>query len=181
MALRVPQFTQLTPGQMRRTLGQNLIPVADTLRNLLTDFGLRPYTVTLLQTRWSSGERGEGVEVIIGQCPLLPTPRITDLTEVANIVTAAGLAEQGEIVLSRISGSYTEEQLRGIWPDGQQTEPDSQFFYEVQFPEVATGFPGERRRFFPTSAPYYDAPGLQWRIKLRKQRDDRSRDGSLGE
>ena len=181
MPLRLPPFTQLTAPQMRRTLGQTLLPVADTLRNLLTDFGLRPYVVHLLQTRWSTGERGVGVEIILADCPLLPTPRITDLTEVLNIVTPAGLAEQGEILVTRISGLMTEEQLRGIWPNGEQTEKDSQFMYEVRFDNVATGFPGERRRFFPVSAPYFDAPALQWRIKLRKQRDDRARDGDLGE
>ena len=181
MALRVPPFTRLTPPQMRRTLGQALLPVADTLRNLLTDFGLSPYTVKLIFTRWSTGERGEGVEIVISEMPIVPTPKITDLTAVTTILTASGLAEQGEIMLSKISGTYTEEQLRGIWPDGRPTDGDTQFFYEIQFNEVQTGVPGERRRFFPTSAPYFDAPALQWRVNLRKQRDDRTRSGDLGE
>lgn len=164
---------------MRASLGQALVPVADVLRGLLTTFGLRPYVVRLMRTRWSSGERGVGVETIIESTILEPTPKIADLTGVAAISTPAGLSEQGEVILSRISGRYTEEQLRGMAPSGLPVEASDSFFYEVEFPRPSDGRPSERRRFTLSSAPYYDPFGLQWRVQLRRQRDDRERNGDL--
>jgi hypothetical protein len=162
---------------MRRTLGQQLVPVADCLRDLLTQFGLRPYTVNLIHTRWSGGSRGVGQELIVSVVPILPTPKIADLSGVQEILSPAGLAEVGEVMLTKVSGRFTEEQLRGVPPDGAAPlAGDLQFFYEVQWPEL-NGQPGDRRRFFPVSAPYYDAPALQWRVQLRRQRGDRARNG----
>jgi hypothetical protein len=163
---------------MRRSLGQRLVPVADRLRALLTDFGLRPYTVSIVRTRWTGGRRGVGEEVVVEEIRLRPTPAIADMTGVSAIASPAGLAEQGEILLSKISGTMTEEQLRGISSDGTAIDADEQFFYEIHFPRV-DGSPGERRRFFPTSAPYYNAGGLQWQVQLRKQNAERQRGGDV--
>ena len=169
----------LTSPAMRRSLTQSLIPVADKLRGLLVQFGQRPYNISIIRTKWSGGERGVGAEILISQTYLDPTPRITDLTGVNEIASPAGLAEQGSILLSRISGSMTEEALRGLDPAGNSIPQDEQFFYEIEFPHPQNGSPSTRRRFTYSSAPYFDAPGLQWRVELVKQRDDREYNGDL--
>ena len=169
----------LTAPAMRRSLTQTLIPVADKLRGLLVQFGQRPYNVSLIRTKWAGGERGVGAEIIVSQIYLDPTPRITDLTGVTEITSAAGLAETGSILLTRISGAMTEEQLRGIDPEGDSISQDENFFYEIEFPHVRDGSPSTRRRFTYSSAPYFSAPGLQWRVELVKQRDDRQYNGDM--
>ena len=171
----MPRST-LTAPRMRRSLGQRLVPVADRLRGLLTEFGLRPYEVAIVRTRWSGGRRGVGEEIVVEDALLRPTPKVADLDGIAVQVTPAGLSDVGEVQLSQISGTMTEEQLRGIHADGSPIDADEDFFFEVRFPRL-DGRPGERRRFFPASAPYYDASALQWRVHLRHQHANRQRGG----
>lgn len=165
-----------TGRQYKRTVVSKLGPTADKLRALVGKMGLRPYTVTLIRTAWTGGERGLGEETVVSEVPLLPVPRITDLTGTQAVLSPAGLVEQGEIMLTRISTSMREETLR--WGDSQPVPLDQQFFYEIHFPEP-DGSPGERRRFVPSSAPYYDPGKLQWMVQLRKQADNRQRNGDM--
>lgn len=166
-------FTEVTSAQAKAALVRRFIPLADRLRDLLTRFGLRSYRVALVYVQWSGGERGVGVPSVVREVPLLPTPKVSTLASISEIVQPVGLDEVGSIELSQVSGRFTEEELRGLGQDGSELPPDMEFFYEVEF------FPQEgqaqKRRFFPRSPPAYMAGRLQWVVRLEKANEDRAR------
>jgi hypothetical protein len=159
------------------SLAFTLRPVVDMIRDLYTTFGLRPYKVSLVRTSWSGGRRGLGVELVVSSRVILPTPLISDMTSLAEIVTPVGLDEFGSVLLSQVSGTFTEDQLRGHIFDGDPVPFDQQFYYEVEFPPACEGDEGERRRFTIKGAPMYFADRFQWNITLERQRSDRTRQG----
>lgn len=171
-----PQYTRVTGQTYNQTLARKLIPTADMMRDLYTKFGLRPYVARIIHTKWSSGNRGRGVEEVVAELVIEPTPKISDLTGVTEIITPVGLDEVGELLLTQISGAYTEENLRGEFPDGTMPDLDTQVYYEIEFP--VPGGDSERRRFALRGAPYYRAGGFQWSLRLERTREDRNRDGT---
>jgi hypothetical protein len=172
----VVKFTDPSSLQLNKTLARQLVPLADQLRDMLTQFGLRPYKVRIVRTQWSGGERGIGVPVVVKETDILPTPLLSDLTTLTEIVQPVGLDEIGMVTLSEVSGRFTEDDLMGRDSDGAPIPADQEFFYEVEFPRL-DGLPGVRRRFFPRSAPQYDAGGLQWVVRMEKTHEDRDRAG----
>lgn len=170
------QFTVLSGEDLKCTLARKLIPVVDRIRDLNTQFGLRPYIVRIIRTRWSGGQRGDGVENVVYEAPILPTPLISDLSGLTEIVQPVGLDEVGAIVVSEVSGSYTEDYLLGRGSAGESIPADEQFYYEIEFPRPGNQ-PGERRRFFPRSAPTYQPARFQWTVTLERSHEDRSRSG----
>ena len=60
-------FTDLTPAAYAESLAPSFIPLADELRDMLTEFGLRPYRVRQIIVQWSSGTRGEGQPTVIAE------------------------------------------------------------------------------------------------------------------
>lgn len=170
------KFTEVTAQQLKNTLARRFVPLADSLRDLLTKFGLRTYKVSIIRVRWSGGARGVGVAEVIDQTVLLPTPKISDMSALTAILQPVGMDEVGGIELSEVSGRYTEEQLRGLGEDGAPIDDDVEVFYEVEFPRVDGG-PSIKRRFINRSAPTYNAGGLQWSLRLEKAHEDRSREG----
>lgn len=161
------------------TLAFQLVDTADVVRDLYTTFGLRPYAVNLVRTRWAGGRRGLGAEEIVTSIPILPTPLVSDLTALTEINTPIGLDETGEILLQEVSGRFTEDQLRGQEVPGETIPVDQNFFYEIEFPPACAGREGERRRFTIKGAPMYYADRFQWQVRLEKQRQDRARNGDL--
>jgi hypothetical protein len=168
-------FTIVEPGGLGKTLATKLIPVADKIRDLHTVFGGRVYTVSIYRTRWSGGSRGLGDETIIFKQDIRPTPRITDLGTLTQILNPTGLDESGTIQLSEISGRFTEDSLLGIDTEGREPLESDHVFYEIEF----VGRPSVRRRFGLRSAPNYKPYQFQWFITLQKLDEDRARDGSL--
>lgn len=173
------EFTRVSALQLTASLAHKLIGVADPLRDLYTRFGLRPYEVHLVWTRWSGGKRGLGTEIVEGNpYPILPTPLVSDFTTMTEVSTPIGLDETGEIVVSQITGSLTEDFLRGHTRDGRPVNADEQLYYEIEFPQpFPTGPDGERRRFVLKGAPMYKADMFQWYLRLEKARQDRARNG----
>jgi hypothetical protein len=154
------------------------VSVADSMRDIYTQLGLRTYSVRIIRTGWTGGRRGVGIEFIKEQIDILPTPKISSLDEVVEILQPVGLDEVGAINLSEISGRFTEDDLLGRIPNGIPLDKDEQIFYEIEFPR-ADGISGVKRRFIPRSAPYYNASYLQWSVRLEKTREDRGRNGDL--
>jgi hypothetical protein len=155
-----------------------MVSVADSLRDLYSTFGLRPYVVSIVKTRWSGGTRGKGVEFLEGNpVTLLPTPLVTDMSALNEVNTPVGADEFGEILLQQVSGAYTEDFLRGNDRDGNPVGADEQFYYEIEFPPACEGREGERRRFTLKGAPSYQSDAFQWRVRLERQRQDRARNG----
>lgn len=173
-----PKFTTVTSKQAASTLARKFIPLADSLRDLLTKFGLRSYKVSMVRVRWSGGARGAGTPTVELEEVMLPTPKLSGLDALTEINQPIGLDELGSIELSQISGRYSEDQLLGFAPGGRDIEPDVEFFYEIEFFPSADG-PSHRRRFNPRSAPTYHAGGLQWSIRLEKGNADRERNGDV--
>jgi hypothetical protein len=170
------QFTDLTSNQYEHTLAREFVPLADELRDMLTEFGLRPYKVRIIRIQWSGGERGIGQPSVVSELHLLPTPKVTDLSGLSEIVHSIGLHEVGGILLTEISGRFTEEALKGYDADETPIPPDQEFFYEIEFPRP-DGQPSVRRRFFPSSPPEYKAGKLQWTVRLERAHEDRLRNG----
>lgn len=170
------KFTDPTTLDLKKTLAQQLIPVADSIRDLYTSFGLRPYKVRIVRTQWSGGVRGRGTPHVASTLDLLPTPLVQDLTTLTEILQPIGLDEVGTIAVSEISGRFTDDQLRLLARDGEQSGPDEEVFYEIEFPQP-NGGPSVKRRFFLRGAPYYSAGRFQWSIRLEKTNEDRTRIG----
>lgn len=171
------KFT-LLGSDIRNTLARKLISVADRLRDLQTRFGLRPYIVRIIRTKWTGGIRGVGEEIITHQRDILPTPKVSDMASLAQIVQPIGLDEVGSLQLAEISGRYTEDELRGLDHEGVGPEPDEQVFYEIEYPNQ-NGGPSERRRFFARSAPMYNAGRVEWVVTLERAHEGRDRTGDL--
>lgn len=158
------------------SLSRQLIGPADAIRDLATKFGMRPYVVRMIKTRWSGGARSLGDEFVIGDEALLPTPLVLDMMTLTPIVSPIGTDEQHGILLTEVSGCYTEEQLSGADVDGTPVPADQSFYYEVEFlrPDNRDS---ERRRFNLNSAPAYSPGDAQWQVRLERSRPERTRAG----
>lgn len=170
-------FTVLDSCSIGDTLIAQLTPIVDPLRDLFTQFGARPYTVTMIKTRWTGATRGEGTEEVICEERLLPTPLISDLTALRQELLSIGSEEVGEIDISEISPRYTEDQLLGQEPDGTPRAANEDFYYEVEF--LRSDGPGPRRRFLPNSSPNYMPTDFQWVIRVIRAHADRTRAGAV--
>lgn len=175
--VRPRKFTDLSGVDLSRTLARKLIPVVDTLRDLRTKFGMRPYEVHIVRTRWTGGARGLGEEYRVSDVPLLPTPRLIDLSTLSEVVSPVGIDEIGSVTLDEISGRYSEDLLACRDEDGTTTDEDLNIFYEVIFPVPDGSDSGgaPRRRFFPVSAPHYTAGRFEWVVRLERARADHFR------
>ena len=146
----------------------------DKARDLLARAGLRPYVVSIIRTRASGGRRrGDGVTDVVREWRILPTPKLADLTTLQEIVAPDQVREQGSVLLSGISLSYSEDVLLGRGSDGSPIPADEAVFYEVRF--VAGN--GQRRRFVPSSAPSANGTDASWSIMLTRVPVDRDRRG----
>lgn len=170
-------FTRLSPLSFQRTLARRFIPLADSLRDLLTFFGLRAYQVRLVRTQWTGRRRGAGEEQVIEETLLEPTPKIGDLTSLTEVLQPGGIDEIGTLEVSQISGRYTEDQLRGLGPGGEDIPPDQQFYWEIEFFKT-DGEGNVRRRFYVRGTPNYYPGRLQWVVRLERSHEDRDRDGT---
>lgn len=86
---------------------------ADKYRLLYQRYGLRPYDVFLVWTRWGGFERGEGNEREVKMVQLLPSPKVQDLTAISLQPNSGGLLPVGTIRLSQITTNLTLENLTG--------------------------------------------------------------------
>jgi hypothetical protein len=165
------------------TLAARLVPIVDKIRQLNTDFGLRPYRVHLIHQKWSGARIGEGSSIEISRHEILPTPKVSGMSSTSEILRATGLTEEGTISVSEISARFTEDDLMGRTPDlidpaVQRTGARNvEFFWEVSQDGPSTPL-AERRRFVPNAVPVFDAGKCQWDVSLAKQDYDLSRLGT---
>ena len=181
MGLRVRKdrgFTVLDRNGFGSTLAGGLIPCVDKLRDLNTKFGVRPYIVRQVFTRWSGGLRGRGVEEVVLESAVLPTPKVASLDALDSTLISIGNTEYGSLEVSQISGRYTEDYILGRNAFGDQTPADAQFYYEIEFPDENGRFPGIKRRFTVSGTPSYNPGGFQWTVQLTRAAQDRSRNGT---
>ena len=172
------KFTDATKMNLSNTLSQNLIPVVDSIRDLHTQFGQRPYRVSIVRVAWSEGHRGRGVPTVKAMLHILPTPLVQDLSTMTEILTPIGLNDTGTIVVSQISGRFTDNQLRFLEDDGQEPGPAEEVFYEIEYPQPGRlSETNEKRRFFIRGTPFYNASQFHWTLRLEKTNEDRTRTG----
>lgn len=174
---RRPEFAVLSGEAYEHTLTGEMIPVADTLRNLLTCFGQRPYQVRLVWTQWSGGKRGIGVEQVVRVKRLLPTPLVESIDAITLTVQPIGLDEVGNARVREISGTYTEEFLRGLGPNGEEIPKEQNFYYEVLFPRAEPELP-LLRRFSLRGTPAFQPEQFGWTVGLMRSTEDRERSGT---
>lgn len=168
----------LNGDQYAKTLVYSLTGCVDSIRDLYTCFGARAYQVSLIWTRWSGGERGEGVEEVIRRELILPTPKVAELTSLRRDLQPIGIDEVGSLRVSEISPRFNEDILVGRSDSGEPIPEDQSFFWEIEF-QRPPGQQGVRRRFTTKSTPSYDPLRFQWQIDLLRSSEERTRSGAL--
>lgn len=171
---RDPTLTFGPEDLLGETLVGDLVEVVDELRDLYAQFGARDHRTFLVHTQWSGVRRGEGVQQVISETELLPSPEIVDLR--TRQVTSCGSIEQGDLEASEISLIYTEDQLMGRGAGGAPIDPRREFFWELRTFDDDLD---RRIRCTPTGPPIRQQQEMQWRMRLSVQRPSRGRDGSL--
>lgn len=91
------------------TLAADLIPVVDSARTLIQGLGFRVRSVVVrTTTRAGTGVLAVGTETH-SDVTLTPRPRVRRMLQ--NESRAGGLYEAGDLVVDRISATYSEAQL----------------------------------------------------------------------
>lgn len=173
---KVDGFTVATPELLKNSLARKLVPVVDRARDIATRLGARPYRVRIVRTNWTGDRRGAGIEQVVSTQELVPTPKVIDVSTLAEVVTPIGTTEIGLVQLQQVSGRYTEEFLSGVDPDGRPPAPTDDVFYEIEFFRT-DGRQSDKHRFALANAPYYNATKVQWLVTLDAQVEKRRRDG----
>lgn len=163
-------------GSPELSLVEELGEVADDLRQLNTEFGLRPYRLFSIVIQHTGGAKGRGDSVLLSETEFLPTPYITEVDQLRGQLTPGGTDEQGRIRVTEISPRYTEDDIRTLFhiqplPDGQEG------FLEMRMDRRDGNAP--RRRFTVQNAPMRRADKFDWTVRLLEQQPPRSRSGQL--
>jgi len=164
-------YAPLTYAEIEKSFARKMIPLADSMRALGVRMGIKTYEVRIVRTAWTGGFRGEGVEYVVEEHQLTPTPLMTGLDGITQATESVGQIEQGNVTLSEISGRYSEDFLRGFGIDGTAPGPNEQVFYEVRYP-TADG-DGIRRRFYLRAGPAFYSDTAEWKLSLERQVEDR--------
>lgn len=159
-----------------RSLVEDMHGVVNDARQMLTDFGLRPYRVFSVKVRWTGGAVGRGEPVVIEEREFLPTPEVS-VRPVRRDLRAGGAVERGRTTLRQINPDLTEDEIRGLCHCGAQHATGVQGFVEVRIDERDGST--VRRRFTVASAPAREAGAFQWVVDLEKQDENRTRAGAV--
>ncbi len=105
------------------TIGSNLVDsllgMVDDLRGSLNpDMGVRQWRVYVVRRAWDGGRVGDGAYVDT-ETELLPQPLVTDYNLFYSLI-GAGLVEEGNIVLTEVSLTYTEDELQPAPAAGEE-------------------------------------------------------------
>jgi hypothetical protein len=169
-------FSVLEASDLDETLGGELVEVADAVRDLATELGVRPYVCRMVWVSWTGGERGVGVDAVAREVSVLPTPLVSD-PAVALRHHPFAVVEEGTLRVTEVSARYTEDQLRGLGPDGAEVPEDQEFFWEVYL--LQRDGTSIRRRYTVAGVPTLAADRAEWVVMLRRAAGDRDRYGSL--
>jgi len=197
----------LSAQEARQTLASRLASTANRLRARYTTFGLRPYVVELVWSRWTGGERGEGNERVLLRLPLLPIPKVEDLASINKVLFSAGTLPVGTVRISQLNPLLTADamlgktmpcdcqELRDAVMAGraarnlnleavkfEETPEPYEFFWEIHedgrtLPITGPHSQPVRHRFRPLSEPFLQADRFQWNILLERVSEDYGRDG----
>lgn len=158
------------------SLANSLGSLADDLRQLYTDFGLRPYRLFSIVTEWSGGSDGRGEERLVSEVELLPTPRVS-LASLRGSLSDGGLRERGTLRVDQISPRYTEDDIYSLF-HVKPLPPRYTGWIEMREDE-RDGNTVPRRRFVVIGAPAREADRFEWRVDMTQQDPSRDRLGRL--
>lgn len=156
-----------------RSLVEQLGSVADDLRQLNTDFGLRPYRMFSVLYRWTGGEIGRGEPEVASTEEFLPTPNVV-MGGVRKEPREGGTVERGDVRVTQLSPRYTEDQIRTLF-HCRPLAVGFEGFLEIAVDERDGSTP--RRRYVVVGVPSRDAGAFQWTASLVRQDAARLRDG----
>ncbi len=159
-----------------RCAARPLWGAVDAARDIVSQLGLRAYTVHQVRTKWGGGARGVGIEGVVWERPILPTPAVQDVGSLRQELGMGGTGEAGSVRVTEVSPRYTEADLSGLDPDGAPVPDDESVYWEVR---MALGDPLRevRRRFVVAGVPSYDPTNFEWVLQLTRARDDRTPTG----
>jgi len=162
-------------ARARGSLYEQVAADVDSIRALNTDLGRRPYTVVTVKLRWTGGVVGRGELVVVDEIPLTPTPRVGGIAAVEIASREAGGIERGLIRLTEISPRYTEDDIRTYFHT--DLREDEEGFIEVRI----DGRDGNtsRKRYTVVGVPERRPDRHDWFVRLRKQDQNRRRNGSF--
>ena len=153
------------------TLVDELIPVVDEVRQLATDFGIRPYQVFLVYRSWESGTIGDGLYHDL-ETEIVPRPRLSGWQGNERKTRSGGVLGVGDARCVAISRTFTKEQLVGVdsFPFTVTTgEGESEVTTEYQefFWRVYDETNGKSYRFRPQNEPRWRASA--WEVTLKPE------------
>lgn len=148
------------------SLVDDLVPTVDALRSeLLPSFGVRAQRVFLVRRTWSGNERGAGTVTVNSNVEMLPPPLLTDSAPRAEErryeLKSHGRDEEGEVIASEISLTYTEDELTGgVFADNVE------FYWRVI---DAHGQAQHERYYVPSRPPRVDREkNIGWECVLKR-------------
>lgn len=158
-----------------RSIVESLGAVVDDARQLLTDFGMRPYRVFSIVVEWSGSDRGRGLPRVVSEQEILPTPEV-DFAGLRGQMRSAGKVDTGGATLRELSPRLTEEDIELLFhvqplPAGQEG------FIEIQM-DRRDG-EARRRRFVVQGAPQRKPEDFEWTVRLASQEGKRERSGRV--
>ena len=144
------------------TLVDSLTPLADDLRSLYAEFGLRPYRVVLVWVGWGTGPAdqepviregmppdqvieaisnvdldpdvvGVGVPTLLCELELSPRPLVESPSGVRKDQDSVGLTERGGLTVTQISARYSEDLLMGLVDPLRDPEKPDNFRPGIEF------------------------------------------------
>lgn len=192
----------LAPGRVGRTITERLAGRVDRIRQLNTRLGQRARRVFLVWTRFDGDERGEGNERVVRRVEILPTPRVTDASQINYRPWSGGTMPEGSIRVDEISTrSFTPDSLRGLrfpnepyWtefgpqvqagelidpngdPNQPNPDPQTDFFYEVVEDGRGDAQP-ERERYRLLGRPWRNEEQIYFAVVLEATSQQMGRDG----
>jgi len=158
-----------------RSLVEELGGIVDEARQMLTDFGLRPYEVWSVVVSWSGGDVHRGSASVRWERQLLPTPKVEGIARVAKEMREAGTVARGTVRLTGISPRYTGDEVEQLFP--RALRGGEEHFIEVRM-DARDGQSVERARYVVSALPERRAERFDWEVQLTKQDEDRTRRGA---
>lgn len=176
----MPRIKALQPSEAKRTLVNRFGPRVDRLRQLATKFGLRPYRVFMVWSRFSGGEEGAGEKVILRREEIVPTPKVEGLDSTRFVMSHPGVIPEGTARLSQISIQYTSDHLRGLWiPEQHEDRIEPGYAFEYEIVEDGRGDSQPVRCLYRLSSqPERQAGKVGWVLTLERVSGDLERNGT---
>ena len=108
----------------------------------------------------SHGE-GDGIEKVISEREILPTPKVSTVGALGTEIRSAGQLEVGDLVVREVSTSWKDHELRGVQEDGSDLPDGQKFFYEIRMDLREPADQTIRRRFTVSGTPELQASRVQ--------------------